>query len=166
MATNDKRSNTDRTRSHKANRDRKRDRLVEGVKNRPYTTAAVATLAAGAGAAAFLLTRSKSDKPLINWGQSSDSERQSGTQAGRTQGSTSSSSTLETSSASPSSSAGMSAGTGASSASSIAKDIGAGSQSATSRTPAQAGADLAKGGTGLDQTAEDQTKTGAIAYGA
>lgn len=46
---------------------RKRDRIVDGVKSRPYTAAAVATLAGAAGAAAYFLTRERSDKPLMNW---------------------------------------------------------------------------------------------------
>ena len=41
--------------------------VVNTVKERPYTAAALATVAAGA--AAFFLTRGKSDKPLMKWGQ-------------------------------------------------------------------------------------------------
>ena len=143
MADNNRssdRSRSDRNQSHQ-NRDRRRDRIVEGVKSRPYTAAAVATLAGAAGAAAYFLSRRDSDKPLMNWGQSdSNSEQKSGASAYK-QGSTSKSRTLETASASPS----ASAGTGA-----------------TSGT----GKGSAKGSTGLDQSAQDQTKTGSIAYGA
>ena len=142
MAENNR--NNDRNRSSNQNRDRRRDRIVEGVKSRPYTAAAVATLAGAAGAAAYFLSRRDSDKPLMNWGQSdSNSEQKAGASAFK-QGSTSSDSTLETASTTPS----ASAGTGATS--------GTSKSSGSSR----------KGTTGLDETASDQTKTGSIAYGA
>ncbi len=50
----------------------RRNRVVETVRDRPYTSAGVAALATvAAGAAAFLLTR-KSDQPLMKWGQPDD----------------------------------------------------------------------------------------------
>lgn len=55
-----------------------RNRLVEGVRDRPYTAATAAALATvAAGAAAFFLTRDRGDKPLLKWGSASNSEAKS-----------------------------------------------------------------------------------------
>lgn len=177
-------------------RDRRRDRVVSTVKERPYAAAALATVAAGA--AAFFLTRSKSDKPLMNWGQESEGDRLKGAgafkQSGKQQGSTTSDRSLETATASPSSSAGTGAGTGANSPSAVqAASLSASGSttnaSATGGTGASGSSDnrntgttntagagisggsKASGGgkagdTGLDATSKTETKAGAISYGA
>ena len=148
----------------------RRNRVVETVRDRPYSSAGLAALATvAAGAAAFFLTR-KSDKPVMNWGQA-EGDNVKGAGAYKGQGSTTgSSSSLETASSSPSSSAGVGAGTGGSSPSAI--------QASSMETKGTSGIDLGKpgsdalgsaegkGSTGLDQTAKDQTKTGSVAYGA
>nr|WP_314444695.1 hypothetical protein [uncultured Sphingomonas sp.] len=184
-----------------AARDRRRDRVVNTVKERPYAAAALATVAAGA--AAFFLTRGKSDKPLMNWGQDTPGDHVKGAGAYKQQGSTSSDRSLETSSASPSSSAGLGAGTGGTSpsavqAASLSKSGsstnasttgGMGTSSSVGGTSAAgssnnrntgtsntsgagvSGRSNASGGgktgdTGLDQASRNETKTGAISYGA
>lgn len=142
-------------------RNRKRDRIVDGVKSRPYTVAAVAT--AAAGAAAFLLSR-KSDRPLMNWGQddtgAGTSDSAKAADRLETQGSTTMATSLETASTSPSSSAGIGSGK-ETSPSSVKSSTGSaiGQSSAT-------GVSKTTGSTGLDETAKDQTKTGSVAYGA
>ncbi|GAA4015888.1 hypothetical protein GCM10022280_13400 [Sphingomonas swuensis] len=190
MARNDDHKTANRTHSGNTtttNRERRRDRVIDTVKDRPYATAALATVAAGA--AAFFLTRGKSDKPLMDWGSKSEGDHKSGASAFKPQGSTSTDGALETGSASPSSSAGIGAGSSGSSpsalqASSLAKS---GSSTAASTTGSTGGNSAAttptggkgatssdsgsqtsspKGNKGLDETATTETKVGAISYGA
>lgn len=169
-------------------RDRRRDQVLNTVKERPYAAAALATVAAGA--AAFFLTRSKSDKPLMNWGQDSQGDRVKGAGAYK-QGSSGNDRSLETASASPSSSAGTGAGTGGTSPSAIqaATLSKTGSSTSASATGSSGSSDNlgastsntagtgvsgssnasgggATGGTGLDKEAKTETKVGAISYGA
>ena len=91
--------------------------MVTTVKERPYAAAALATVAAGA--AAFFLTRSKSDKPVMDWGQGSKGDPVKGAGATKQQGSTTSDRSLETASTSPGSSFGVGAGTGRTSPSAV-----------------------------------------------
>ncbi|GAA4009685.1 hypothetical protein [Sphingomonas humi] len=161
--TYDSRSHqTQRRRTGAAGRDRRRDKVIDTVKERPYTAAALATVAAGA--AAFFLTRGKGDKPLMNWGQ----DRQDGH--------------------SPSSSAGKDAVTGGTSPSAVqaAALANAGTSTSASSTGGTAAVNRADqptgtskptttgktsdggktGDNGLDAAAKEQTKAGSIAYGA
>jgi hypothetical protein len=202
MARNDDNNRSSDSRGHStqnrktADRDRRRDRVVNTVKERPYTAAALATVAAGA--AAFFLTRGKSDKPLMNWGQDSKGDNLKGAGAYKQQGSTTSRRSLETTSTSPSSSAGTGAGTGGTSpsavqAASLSATGSSTNASATGGTSASgsrdnrntgtsntagagvSGGSNASGGgktsakagdTGLDETAKTETKVGAVSYGA
>lgn len=172
-------------------RDRRRDQVLNTVKERPYTAAALATVAAGA--AAFFLTRGKSDKPLMNWGQQSEGDRLKGAGAYKQQGSTTSDRSLETTSASPSSSAGASAGTGGTSPSAVQAATLAGSGTSTNAAAGgSSGGSTSKigsinndskgagsgnsgtattgarktAGSGIDATSQTETKAGAISYGA
>lgn len=151
-----------------ADREGRRVRVVNTVKERPYTAAALATVAAGA--AAFFLTRSKSDKPLMNWGQET---------TGKQQDLASSDRSLETASTAPSSSAGTSsASPSAVRAASLAANGSSTNAAATPGTDAASTTGSAQGnaatpdaaaksvGAGLDQTAKTDTKVGAISYGA
>ena len=47
----------------------RRGQLTAAVKQRPYASVALATLAAGAGLAAFFLSRRETKLPLKKWGQ-------------------------------------------------------------------------------------------------
>lgn len=165
-----------RTTEHhaQAERDRRRDRVVNKVKERPYTTAALATVAAGA--AAFFLTRgSKSDKPLINWSKDGQGDTVKGAGAFK-QGSTTSDRSLETASTSPSSSAGVGAGAAGTSPSAVqAATLSSGgastSAAATGSTGSSGGTGSVTTGTsatesGFDDKAKTETKAGAISYGA
>ncbi|NJC06390.1 hypothetical protein GGQ97_002183 [Sphingomonas kaistensis] len=153
-----------------ADRERRRDRVVNTVKERPYTAAALATVAAGA--AAFFLTRSKSDKPLMNWGQETTGKQQDLAASDRS---------LETASTAPSGSAGTSSGSPsavraaslAATGSSTNAAATPGTDAATASTTGSAQANAATPdaaaksvGAGLDQTAKTDTKVGAISYGA
>ena len=79
MASNDNKHRS--TRKPGATRDRRRDQVVNSIKERPYAAAALATVAAGA--AAFLLTRGKSDKPLMSWGKEDEGTASPSAVAGR-----------------------------------------------------------------------------------
>lgn len=125
---------------------RKRDRIVEGVKSRPLTAAAVATLAGAAGAAAYFLTRSKEDRPLMKWGQDADD-----TGTGAASPSARQADKLANSDTSTSASA--AGGTRATAPS-------GGAKATASSTPVGSKA------AGLDETVKDQTKVGSVAYGA
>jgi hypothetical protein len=172
MARSDERK-SDNRQSKGGGRDRKRDKIINGVKDRPYTAAAVATIAGAAGAAAYFLSRKSEDKPLMNWGKSSsESDSIKGAGAYKPQGSTTNSSTLETASRSPSSSAGLGAtregvsdnrttGTSDSATSALATGT-----TGSSSTKGAKSSSKASGSTGLDETAKDQTKVGSVAYGA
>jgi hypothetical protein len=171
MARSDERK-SDNRQSKSGGRDRKRDKIINGVKDRPYTAAAVATIAGAAGAAAYFLSRKSEDKPLMNWGKSSDGDSIKGAGAYKQQGSTTNSSTLETASRSPSSSAGLGAtregvsdnrttGTSDSATSALATGT-----TGSSSTKGAKSSSKASGSTGLDETAKDQTKVGSVAYGA
>lgn len=178
-------STTQANRTTGADRERRRDKVVNTVKERPYTAAALATVAAGA--AAFFLTRSKSEKPLLNWGQETGGDHVKGAGAYKQQGSTTSDRSLETASSSPSSSAGTGAGTGATSPSAVqaASLATTGTSTNAGATPGtgkatSAGNTTGAGGSsgngassgnksadaGLDETAKTETKVGAISYGA
>lgn len=127
-------------------RDRRRDQVLNTVKERPYAAAALATVAAGA--AAFFLTRGKSDKPLMNWGQEGQGDRLKGAGAYKQQGSTASDRSLETASASPSSSAGTGAGTGGSSPSAIqAASLSKSGTSTSASSTGSTGSNAQTGGT-------------------
>lgn len=153
MAKNDNRQSAN-------NRDRRRDRVVETVKERPYAAAALATVAAGA--AAFFLTRNKSDRPLMNWGQETTGDSVKGAGAFKPQGTTdtSPSATQAAALATSGSTTNASASGGTGSSTAPASKI-AGTNSAT---PAGDGAKAS--GKGLDDTAKTETKVGSIAYGA
>ncbi|UUR08501.1 hypothetical protein [Sphingomonas glaciei] len=167
-------SNTHSNRATGADRDRRRDAVVNTVKERPYAAAALATVAAGA--AAFFLTRSKSDKPLMNWGQDTTGDTVMDSSARKQQGSTTSDRSLETASTSPSSSAGTGAGTGSTSPSAVrAASLSAtpnGTNAGTTpgtgakSSAADAGTNNKSADAGLNQAAKTETKVGAIAYGA
>lgn len=130
-------------------RTRRRDTVVNTVKERPYTAAALATVAAGA--AAFFLTRGKSDRPLMNWGQDTQGDDTSGTGA--------------TGGASPS--AVQAANLAASFTSTSASAAGGTGSSTSHATPHDAVKSGGKpGDAGLDQTAQTEAKVGAISYGA
>lgn len=172
MAKND---STNRT-SHRtgSDRERRRDAVVNTVKERPYTAAALATVAAGA--AAFFLTRGKSDKPLMKWGQEPQGDHVKGAAAFK-QGGSITDSSLETAGSTKSGqTAGTSTSPSAAQADSLAASgtstnaaAGGGTGSSTSPAATSTARNAATGtkeGSALDQSAKTDTKVGAISYGA
>ncbi len=146
MAKNDNTHSTSNARRRTASdRERRRDKVVNTVKERPYTAAALATVAAGA--AAFFLTRGKSDKPLMKWAQEPQGD------AGATDTRPSAAQAASLAASDTSTNAAATGGTGASFSPAAA-------MRATSASPDKT-ADAA-----LDQSAKTETKVGAIAYGA
>ena len=145
MANTDKTHSTSKTCRTANERDRRRDVVVNTVKERPYTAAALATVAAGA--AAFFLTRSKSDKPLVKWGQEPQgNDGASGTSPSAAQAASLAASDTSTNAA-------ASGGTGASFSPAAAM------RATTSATDKTADATI-------DDATKTDTKVGAIAYGA